>query len=168
MQNYCFLTLLTDDKYLPGALVLAKSLFNAATKFDLNILLTPNVTEKAKEKLSRVYKNSINVPLLTSSLNFELELLGRPDLDITFTKIHGFDPNLLPYEKVCFLDADTLVLKNIDDIFGYLKPGVEFAAAPDIGWPDLFNSGVFVFRPNQSTYRKLIKKAVEQESFDGN
>jgi len=39
-----------------------------------------------------------------------------------------------------FLDADTLVLDNVDELFE--RP--ELAAAPDVGWPDCFNSGVFV------------------------
>ena len=48
-----------------------------------------------------------------------------------------------------FLDADTLVIKNSDELFDK----EEFSAAPDAGWPDCFNSGVFVFRPNLNTFQ---------------
>ena len=48
-----------------------------------------------------------------------------------------------------FLDADTLVIKNSDELF----EKEEFSAAPDAGWPDCFNSGVFVFRPNINTFQ---------------
>ncbi|KAJ3061485.1 Glycogenin-2, partial [Rhizoclosmatium hyalinum] len=64
-----------------------------------------------------------------------------PELDITYTKLHVFNPHILPsYDKICFLDADTLVLKNVDHLFGVLDR-VDFAASPDVGWPDIFNSG---------------------------
>ena len=53
------------------------------------------------------------------------------------------------YDKCVFLDADTLVIKNSDELFDK----EEFSAAPDAGWPDCFNSGVFVFRPNLNTFQ---------------
>jgi alpha-N-acetylglucosamine transferase len=68
------------------------------------------------------------------------------------------------FEKCVFLDADCLVLKNVDELF----EREEFSAVTDIGWPDCFNSGVFVFRPSLDTYSSLVKFAVESGSFDGN
>jgi hypothetical protein len=37
-----------------------------------------------------------------------------------------------------------------------------------VGWPDIFNSGVFVFKPNVETFASLIQFAEEHGSFDGN
>jgi len=70
---------------------------------------------------------------------------------------------LTQYEKCVFLDADTMVLQNVDDLF----EREELSAAPDVGWPDCFNSGVFVFRPSSETYSKLLKFAKTVGSFDG-
>jgi glycogenin glucosyltransferase len=61
------------------------------------------------------------------------------------------------------MDADTLVVQNIDDLFDR----EEFSAASDPGWPDCFNSGVFVYRPSLETYKKLLDYALSQRSFDG-
>lgn len=61
------------------------------------------------------------------------------------------------------MDADTMVLQNIDDLF----EREEFSAAPDPGWPDCFNSGVFVFKPSLDTYKSLLQFAISQGSFDG-
>jgi len=62
------------------------------------------------------------------------------------------------------LDSDIVVLKNIDDLF----EREEFSAAPDAGWPDCFNSGVFVYRPSKETFTKLVQFASQQNaSFDG-
>lgn len=43
----------------------------------------------------------------------------------------------------------------------------ELSAAPDPGWPDCFNSGVFVYVPSLETYRKLLDFALSEGSFDG-
>jgi glycogenin glucosyltransferase len=55
------------------------------------------------------------------------------------------------------------VLKNSDELF----EREELSAAPDPGWPDCFNSGVFVYRPSLDTFNNLIKFAVSKGSFDG-
>jgi len=87
--------------------------------------------------------------------------MNRPDLGLTFTKIRCW--LLDQFEKCVFLDADTLVLQNIDELF----EREELSAAPDAGWPDCFNSGVFVLRPCKETYEKLVAFALQYGSFDG-
>jgi lipopolysaccharide biosynthesis glycosyltransferase len=110
----------------------------------------------------------VTAPLLRSS-NFEnLKLLGRTELDVTYSKLHVFNPELFPYERVCFLDADVLVLQNMDSIFTFIDD-VEtvFAAAPDVGWPDCFNSGVFVTKPDALLFDGLLVHSAASASFDG-
>jgi len=87
--------------------------------------------------------------------------MDRTELGITFTKIRCW--TLVQYNKAVFLDADTLVLQNSDELFDR----EEFSAAPDAGWPDCFNSGVFVFRPSLETYKDLVNHAMTKGSFDG-
>lgn len=55
------------------------------------------------------------------------------------------------------------VLQNIDELFDR----EELSAAPDAGWPDCFNSGVFVYVPSEETYQTLLQFAVTCGSFDG-
>lgn len=55
------------------------------------------------------------------------------------------------------------VLDNVDELF----EKEELSAAPDPGWPDCFNSGVFVMQPNEETYKSLIQFAKTEGSFDG-
>lgn len=50
------------------------------------------------------------------------------------------------------------MLQNSDELF----EREELSAAPDVGWPDCFNSGVFVFRPNLDTFEKLTQFAVQK------
>ena len=55
------------------------------------------------------------------------------------------------------------VLQNVDELFDR----EELSASPDAGWPDCFNSGVFVFKPSQETYESLLSFATSRGSFDG-
>jgi glycogenin glucosyltransferase len=55
------------------------------------------------------------------------------------------------------------MMTNCDELF----EREEFSAARDVGWPDCFNSGVFVFSPNDDTYQSLLRFAISVGSFDG-
>lgn len=90
-----------------------------------------------------------------------LQLIQRPELAVTFTKLHAW--RLVHYTKCVFLDADTLVLTNVDELF----EREELSAAPDIGWPDIFNTGVFVYQPSMETFTRLMEVAATEGSFDG-
>ena len=102
-----------------------------------------------------------SVDLINSKDTQILEAMKRPELGVTLTKIHCW--RLIQYKKCVFLDADTLLLQNVDELFDR----EELSAVPDIGWPDCFNSGVFVFSPSEDTFRALLKLAIESGSFDG-
>ncbi|PZC85647.1 hypothetical protein B5X24_HaOG215917 [Helicoverpa armigera] len=114
-----------------------------------------------RDRLRAVFAEVIIVDVLDSQDAAHLALLQRPELGITFTKIHCW--NLTQYDKCVFLDADTLVVQNCDELF----EREQLSAAPDVGWPDCFNSGVFVFSPSADTFSKLITFAQERGSFDG-
>ncbi|NXG43425.1 GLYG2 protein, partial [Psilopogon haemacephalus] len=111
--------------------------------------------------LHTVFDEVIEVDTLDSADSVRLTLMQRPELGVTFTKLHCW--TLTHYSKCVFMDADTLVLCNVDELFDR----EEFSAAPDSGWPDCFNSGVFVFRPSLKTYNLLLRFAAEHGSFDG-
>jgi len=114
-----------------------------------------------RAQLETVFDAVIDVKPEDTGDAASLKLLGRPELGVTATKIACW--TLTHYSKCVFLDADTLVLSNVDDLFA--RPA--FAAAPDVGWPDCFNSGVFVFAPSREIYAGLVKTLTEVGSFDG-
>ncbi|XP_071950136.1 glycogenin-1-like [Antedon mediterranea] len=156
-----FVTLATNDKYCYGALVLGQSLRDVCTTRKLAILIAPMVTQSMRQQLSEIYDYIQQVDPLDSEDEANLALLARPDLGITFSKLHCW--RLKQFTKCVFLDADCLVLRNVDDLF----EREELSAAPDVGWPDCFNSGVFVFKPSDETYAALLQCAVTHGSFDG-
>ncbi|XP_035788917.1 mucin-5AC-like isoform X6 [Anopheles albimanus] len=161
MSKNAWVTLATNDSYSLGALVVAHSLKRVHTVHQLAVLITPGVSEAMRTKLRNVFNLVEEVNLLDSKDEANLALLKRPELGITFTKLHCW--RLTQYEKCVFLDADTLVLRNSDELF----EREELSAAPDIGWPDCFNSGVYVFQPSLETFASLLQFAVTNGSFDG-
>lgn len=156
-----WVTLATNDSYSVGALVLAASLRRVETTRKLVILTTSGISPSMVDKLNDAFDEVVVVDPLDSGDLPNLMLMDRPELGITFTKLHCW--TLTKYTKCVFLDADTLVVQNSDDLFDR----DEFSAAPDAGWPDCFNSGVFVFRPNLNTFREIVKFASVNGSFDG-
>ncbi|KAI7811503.1 glycogenin-2, partial [Triplophysa rosa] len=160
-ESQAFVTLATTDAYCMGSLVVGKSLRRHGTSRKLVVMVSHNVPKDARLSLEDVFDEIIMVDVLDSRDKAHLSWLGRPELGVTFTKLHCW--TLTQYSKCVFLDADTLVLCNVDELFEY----EEFSAAPDPGWPDCFNSGVFVFRPSLNTHTKLLEHTTQHGSFDG-
>lgn len=163
MNKEAYVTLATNDSYARGAIVLAESLRNTGASRTLCCITATNggVSPMTREMLGKCFDKVFEVQELYSSSLENLALLGRPELAVTFTKIMVW--SLVQFEKVVFLDADMLVLQCIDDLFE--RP--DFSACPDSGWPDCFNTGLFVCKPSLETMQELIRKAASAGSFDG-
>lgn len=69
------------------------------------------------------------------------------------------------FETVVFLDADVVVIKNIDRLFGY----PEFVAAPNLYETladfNRLNSGVFVAKPNRRTFDRMLAHLDRPDQF---
>ncbi|XP_060623729.2 glycogenin-1 isoform X1 [Anolis sagrei] len=161
MADQSFVTLATNDSYVKGALVLGSSLRKYRTTRKLTVLITPHVSDPMRKVLEKIFDEVKPVDVLDSGDSAHLALLKRPELGVTLTKLHCWE--LTEYSKCVFMDADTMVLSNIDELF----EREELSAAPDPGWPDCFNSGVFVYRPSVETFNQLLQLATEKGSFDG-
>ena len=77
--------------------------------------LTPN-----RQELKDVFDRAVWVEPLDSGDVKNLSVLGRPELGVTFTKLRVW--SLTDYAKCVFLDADTVVLHNIDELFQRCVP----------------------------------------------
>lgn len=83
-------------------------------------------------------------------------------MDTALTKLHVF--RLTRYSKVIFLDADVLPLRPLSHLF-HLDH--EFSAVPDVGWPDIFNSGVMVLSPGENKFEELRELLNTKGTWDG-
>lgn len=161
-RGNAYVTLLLNDAYLKGALTLGYSLRDVGAAYELVVLVTESVSEAALASLTKVYDEIICIDPITNPQTENLNLLGRLDLRDSFTKIGLW--RQVQYAKIVYLDADAVVLQNIDHLFDLDVP---FAAAPDIGWPDIFNSGVFFTKPDIGTFAALRRLCDGGVTFDG-
>ncbi|KAH8859271.1 Glycogenin-1 [Schistosoma japonicum] len=161
MIRESFVTLATNDEYCVGALVLGASLKQSETTKELTVLVTPGLSMHMRSLLSSNYDNVIDVQPTVAKCHNMPVADSRPELAETFTKIQVW--SLIQFSKIVFLDADTLVLQNIDELFDRF----ELTAAPDPLWPDCFNAGVFVLKPSMDTYNGLLQMLFDIGSFDG-
>ncbi|KAJ7110025.1 hypothetical protein C8R44DRAFT_884035 [Mycena epipterygia] len=156
---FAFVTLLTSDAYLPGALALAGALKDVHTTpavppevdFQTVCLVTPEA-----------YDVVVGVEIIAQEDDKGLKLLGRLDLNTVLTKLHVF--RLTQYSKIIFLDADVLPIRPLSHLFTLPH---DFSAVPDVGWPDIFNSGVLVLSPGEDKFTELNQLLKSKGTWDG-
>ncbi|KAH3688353.1 hypothetical protein WICPIJ_000659 [Wickerhamomyces pijperi] len=165
-------TLLFSASYLPGALILSKTLRQLGVPSDVKlvVLLAATLTEFQYQQLSASFDEIIEIRSINANQQSEeLKLLQRPELFQTFSKVHVF--KLTQFESLIYMDADTLPIKQICGLFREFEHLTEnqIVASPDSGWPDIFNSGVFLIKPSLQIYNELLHKITNSvnPSFDG-
>lgn len=129
----------------------------------LGDLAAPGITGPNRTRLEKAgwkirAEERIEVPQIDYNL-----IQPHRRLNLNKLKIFGWEE----YDKIVFLDADTIVKGSIEDLF--TMPG-EFAAAPDV-WHDIphdprFNSGVMVFRPRKWLFNNMMEKLANSKYHD--
>lgn len=159
MKTAYVTALCNGDGYVPGVEALGKSLRATGTKAAMVVLCTADVPVAARVKLADEgwtmrYVEAIDNPNPKTAQLF-------PRFQGTFTKLRAWE--CTDFDHVVFLDADTIVLQNVDDLFD--RP--DFAAAPDFFLPDRFNSGVMSLVPSLDVFRRMVALLGVAESYDG-
>jgi alpha-N-acetylglucosamine transferase len=166
-----YVTLVTNADFALGAKALVQSLNVTETKADRVVMHTGGVSPEALEPLRLLGARLIEVAHLPTSDAFNAAHAKKTIHEKNpFTKgtKPGFHTPLdnfcklrlwqLDYDRVVFLDADTLVLRNIDRLFDV----PEFSAAPNVyeslGDFHRLNSGVFTARPSGATFDAMLKR----------
>lgn len=157
-EQYAYVSMMCGgDAYVPGLETLGRSLVETGTNVPRVAMVTADVPTGARESLA---KQGWRLR--------EVEPIGNPASDMllprfanVFTKLRAWE--LTEYRKVVFLDGDTVVLRNIDDLFD--RPSL--AAAPDFLLPDRFNSGVMVLDPSRAELATMLERLPELGSYDG-
>ena len=156
-----YVTLLCGgDTYEPGVETLGRSLRASGTREPLLLLATPEVPQATLDRLAEVagWEARRVEPIANPAPPDDLLY---PRFGNTYTKLRAF--GLADVEKAVFLDADTLVLQNVDELFE--RP--DFAAAPDFFMPDRFNSGVMVLAPSPGRLDAMTAALGACDTYDG-
>lgn len=148
-MNVAYITLITNENYLNGALTLAQSVKNTKTKIPFFVLVPDNINERVIEKLTL---NDVKYIKFADSQTEQVET--NHYWKDTITKLRVFA--LTEFDKIVFLDADAIVFKNIDFLFE--KPHLSAVAAGKELHPDwvYLNSGLMVIEPDKEHYNAMV------------
>lgn len=119
-QKYAYITLvMRNDNYVPGAIVLAHSLNMTKTKYDKICMITNDVSSKSRKLLKKYYDKVIKVPYIKHKTlpmkSKKQKELYNNWIDVSYTKFNCL--LFEEYDKICFLDADLIIINNIDHLF---------------------------------------------------
>ncbi|RLN81491.1 hypothetical protein BBJ28_00011960 [Nothophytophthora sp. Chile5] len=146
-----------DAEYVLGIQVLMHSIKMTGSPYDLVVLASDSVSERSKATFRAIGCRVLEVT------NIENPFLGgtlrNKNFIYTLNKLHVW--NLLEYERVVYLDADNVLIRNADELF---LCG-EFCAV--FMNPCHFHTGLLVVTPSASEYRRLLDALGHLESFDG-
>jgi alpha-N-acetylglucosamine transferase len=174
-----YVTLVTNADYAKGATALVRSLARTGTTADIVVMHTGGVSAAELDPLKALGAKLAAAELLPTSDAFnERHQRAKIHSQAPFTK--GRKPDfhtpldnfaklrlwqMTQYDKVVFIDADAIVLRNIDRLFDY----PEFSAAPNVyeSLADFhrLNSGVFVARPAEATFDAMLKALDAPDAF---
>jgi len=167
---YAYVTLVTNHDYAIGARALGRSLSAVGAHWPRVAMVTPGVQasdlellESSGWQISTTEQLQVSEPFrarhtrqaqhAASPFSKGEKPLFHDPLD-NFCKLRLWQ--MTQFERVVFLDADTLVIHNIDRLFGY----PEFSGAPNLyeSLADMhrLNSGVFVAQPSQQTFASML------------
>ena len=94
-----------------------------------------SVTNVGFRGAQHLYDYVIPVDPIYSRSAANLYLMRRLDLNAALTKINLWRQT--QFRKIVYVDADMVSLRAPEELFDL---ETDFAASPDIGWPDCFNS----------------------------
>ena len=157
-RKHAFATLLCDERTTPALYALHASLqtFHSDTPL---LVLMPNSSESAFLKRVLTLPNArpvrFTVPTYPFRRTTNREAIENP---CRYIKLHLW--SLIECDRIVFLDADTVVLRPIDELF----EGPDFSAVKDpVG--DNVNTGVLVVKPSAVTHGLLMKSYLYVDSF---
>ena len=192
--------------YLDGCILGALGLKRQGVNADVICFVTPDINLQDRMKLAVVFDDVIRVPYISP---YDMPDDGQEDLQTikmdpkifdncnkytkmhpythVFFKLHIFNPDLFPYEKVCFVDSDLVPMNYYDSLFmletpaGWVEYRKKFPYKDSYAWdrcdflkhgkkiPKIFtdvdtpggadvNAGLLVVTPNKKEYNSMINQ----------
>lgn len=159
-MNYSYVTLLLDDSYIFGIILLNQSLKDVKSKYPLEVLVSSKVTPPIINILEQLQlKYQIIDPIVNEEIlkyNSSISHYFGKIWSDTLTKFQIFS---LSYDKVIYLDADILVLKNLDHLFNCEHMTAAVDGEYFNVWKDdvHLNAGLLVIEPSAQEYQNLME-----------
>jgi glycogenin glucosyltransferase len=166
-----FVTYLSSDDYFIGVLTLYKSYLDMKSKHGFFCIVTSNISEHIiedfrKRKIGIIYTNRLQLPSNLIHYNNSNCEGSITLLENYFNKLVIF--GLDKFEKIIYMDADMIMIQNIDELF----EAPHMSAVPNHKEDDrwLLNSGLMVIEPSKDLFKDIYSKLTQftqQEFYEG-
>lgn len=150
-----YITLMTRDNYLTYTVALWDSWKKSNSKYDFVVAINHTVTKECRDKMDSLGMKYIDVD--TSDID---KLTSKSKIQGNWKealyKLSIF--KLYQYDKLLFLDGDTVILKNLDHVFDmdpFVSTGRYNKKNPKSTTTIL--GGLFLFNPNEEDYNGILK-----------
>jgi len=171
-----YVAFLCNEGMLLPTLVLVRSVKATGTKADVVVMVTDGVPPAARDQLIKEGASIVDAP--ETPYPFKVTA-GRKKMfkHCRYAKIHLW--GLVSYGRVIYLDADTMLVRNIDDLFTMPLPMgpildehseysglVKGLLAVHDQFADIFNSGVMVLQPSHRAIEGMLKVYMTTKSYN--
>jgi len=164
-----YLTALTNERYIPGVMALARSLFECKAAYKLAVMIPDDQEVTLGSKIREYGILDIPGTFLLPKQNVSVQ--GMDDVvedkysywRASFFKLQA--AACTEFEKIILLDCDQMVVKNIDHLFD--KPAFSATTCGRCvheDWQSL-SAGLLVLEPSEALYKKLIDLIVPSIEF---
>lgn len=160
-QRQAYATLLYGDAFLLGVRVLGQSLRETGTDRDLVVLVTEDVSDSSVMTLMLDGWKVRRVVLVENPGMWSQEKAQKfPERFAgVYTKLLIF--NLTQYERVVYLDADTVAVRNMDELF--LCDGL----CGVLRHSERINTGVMALTPSTQLFNAMMDSIATTPSYTG-
>ena len=190
VESFAFATFFGSDDFLPAIQVLLYTLGQTAPAYPLVMcVLDGSVSDAALSTALRTAPEFLKVRIRRwAPVPPPKGSAHAPRWGVNWSKLRLWQ--LTEYERVLYIDADTMVLQNLDDVFDAVPlpspvmrtasargplpadvtPMSVFAGTPDWGkWTrpgsTKMNAGVFLFTPSAATFAALLNASVDVAAY---
>jgi len=159
-----WMTAITNDYYIIPAVVMGYTVQKFSCFPNMTALISEELSPLGREVLRKVGFTLQVVPRLdcyTASEKYGVTFTSTynsPSIPGTHMRFYSWNYTRAEYKKIIYLDADVMLLHNVDELF--LTPS-KFAAAmcsPPESMDYCFNAGVLVIEPDPAVTSDLIEK----------
>ena len=167
IERNAYATLITSDDFRPGVEVLLSSIVSTGTLHPTVVMYTEQVSRNQVEAMIKFAAG------ISKRITFrKVDAIGKGGGCDGAAHVQGWEVaaytklalwSLTEYERLVYIDADAVVLENVDELFD--RPA--FAAAPDVFPPDKFNAGVLVVKPDKNIFERMLDARKSLQSYDG-
>lgn len=156
MENNCYMTLMTNENYLPCIIRNAQRMRYLNVKYPYIVLIPKNnfFLKQALEKENILYEQ-----ITIEKINQNSDLFYNDTINkFMITKFYQYD-------KICFLDGDLILIDNPDNEFNFLSDNQDLLLYQEIRENNKveFMGQFFICRPS-FTNIDIIKKMVSNDS----